>query len=256
MSLLDQLQTGIVDRPRRCMIYGTHGIGKSTFAANSINPVFIQTEDGLDHIDTSKFPLCVEYEVFVDYLKTIYTDKHEYKTLCIDSIDWLEKLIWEKVCDEKNVSNIDEIGYAKGYSYAMNHWQDILDALNALRNERKMNIVLVAHSKVEKFENPMDASYDRYSPRLHKHAAALIQEWCDEVLFCNYEIAVKTEDKGFNQKTKKAVGQGERVVYTEERPAYLAKNRLGLPHKMALDFSEYASYFLKDSTKQNKKSTK
>jgi len=48
--------------------------------------------------------------------------------------------------------------------------------------------VPIAHARIERFENPETDAYDRYSPRLNKHASALIQEWCDEVLFATYKV--------------------------------------------------------------------
>ena len=49
------------------------------------------------------------------------------------------------------------------------------------------------------------------------------------VLFCNYKTHTRKADVGFDKKVVRGVGSGERVVFTEERPAYLAKNRWGLP---------------------------
>ena len=48
------------------------------------------------------------------------------------------------------------------------------------------------------------------------------------VLFCNYRTRIHSAEVGFNKEIKRGEGSGERVIYTEERPAYLAKNRWGL----------------------------
>ena len=61
MTLLDQVQKGKQRRPRRAMLYGTHGVGKSTFGSMADRPIFIATEDGLGEIDCDKFPLAVKY---------------------------------------------------------------------------------------------------------------------------------------------------------------------------------------------------
>ena len=44
------------------MLYGTHGIGKSTFASCAPKPIFLQTEDGLGEIDCDKFPLTTTFD--------------------------------------------------------------------------------------------------------------------------------------------------------------------------------------------------
>jgi hypothetical protein len=54
-------------------------------------------------------------------------------------------------------------------------------------------------------------------------------EWCDVLGFANHSIATKTTDAGFNKKIIRGIGTGERVLYLEERPGFLAKNRYGLP---------------------------
>jgi hypothetical protein len=64
----------------------------------------------------------------------------------------------------------------------LDQWRKFLEGLAALRRDKGFAVVLIAHAKIEKFENPETESYDRYVPRLHKLASALIQEWCDEVL--------------------------------------------------------------------------
>ena len=57
MTLLQTIQRGKQPLPPRLVLYGTEGIGKSTFGSQCPAPVFIQTEDGLAEIDCDKFPL-------------------------------------------------------------------------------------------------------------------------------------------------------------------------------------------------------
>lgn len=242
MSQLSRIQSGYQPAPRRVMLYGTHGIGKSTFAAGSERPIFIQTEDGLNEIDCDKFPLATDYAEVVAMLGDLYNQEHPYRTVVIDSLDWLERLIHAEVCRKRNVESIEDIGYGKGYVFALTQWREILEGLEALRNERGMTVILLAHAKIEKFENPETDSYDRYAPRLHKLASAVVQEWCDEVLFANYKVLTKQTDEGFNRKRTQTVGEAERVVRTTERPAHLAKNRLNLPEELPLDFGTYAQF--------------
>jgi hypothetical protein len=224
------------------MLYGTHGIGKSTWGAMAPDPIFIQTEDGLAEVDCAKFPLATSYADVMSQLAELYTEPHEFRTVVLDSADWLEKLIWAEVCRKRNVESIEDIGYAKGYTFALTQWREVLAGLDALRNDRGMTIVLLAHSRIEKFENPETDSYDRYVPQLHKLASAVLQEWCDEVLFASYKVFTKQTDEGFNRKRNQGLGTGERVVRTTERPAHMAKNRLNLPEELPLDFYAYAQF--------------
>jgi hypothetical protein len=242
MSTLASILTGAKPGPRRMLVYGTAGIGKSTFATCAPSPIVLQTEDGLNEIDTHKFPVATSFDEVMSNLGALYQEDHGYRTVVIDSLDWLERLIWAKVCAIRQVASIEDIGYGKGYTFSLTHWRDVLDGLTALRDRKGMTVILIAHAKIERFENPETESYDRYVPRLHKTAAALVAEWCDEVLFAGYRVFTKATDEGFNQKRVQGLGSGERVLKTSERPAHLAKNRLNLPDELPLAWSEFAKF--------------
>lgn len=250
MKLLEQVMTGRTPAPRRLMLYGTHGVGKSQFASRSPAPIFIQTEDGLGEIDCDRFPLTTSFEQAMQALSELYTDKHEFRTVVVDSLDWLERLIWLEVCRKRNVENIEEIGYGKGYVFALTQWREFLEGLSALRNDRGMMVVLIAHARIERFENPETESYDRYCPRLHRLASQVIQEWCDEVLFATFKVYTKQTDEGFDRKRTQGVGTGERVIRTVERPAHVAKNRLNLPDELPLAWNAYAQYLTNGAAPQ------
>jgi hypothetical protein len=242
MKLLEQVTTGRSPAPRRVMLYGTPAIGKSTWASMSDKPIFIQTEDGLGDIDCAKFPLATTFDQAMKALSELYSEKHTFRTVVVDSLDWLERMIWAEVCRKRNVESIEDIGYAKGYVFALTEWREFLDGLTALRSEKGMTAIFIAHARIERFENPETESYDRYVPRLHRFAAAVIQEWCDEVLFATYKVFTKQTDEGFDRKRTQALGTGERVIRTVERPAHVAKNRLDLPDELPLDWNAYAQY--------------
>lgn len=252
MGLLDEIQSGTKNLPRRVMVYGVAGVGKSTFGAMAPAPIFIQTEDGLGDIDCKSFPLSSNFDNVMTAMGALYTDKHNFKTVVIDSLDWLEKLIWAEVCKKKTVDSIEEIGYAKGYKFALDYWNLFLKGLDSLRNERGMTIILLAHSQIEKFEDPESESYDRYTPQLHKLASATVREWCDEVLFANYPLVIKTTEEGFNKKRARAISTGTRELKTQSRPAHVAKNRLNMPLIIPLDWREFEQYINPKTEKGDK----
>lgn len=242
MGILDQVHKGRKQAPRRVLLYGVEGIGKTTFAAMAPDAIFLPTEEGQGDIDCESLPLATTYEQAVAALSALYTEDHKYRTVVVDSLDWLEQLIWHKVCQAKGVQNIADIGYAKGYDLAITFWRDFLAGLSALRQDRGMMIVLIAHAKIERFEDPETQPYDRYMPRLHKRAAAMVQEWCDEVLFATYKVYTKSVEEGYGRTTTTGIGTGVRVLKTTERPANMAKNRLGLPDEMPFAWAEYAKF--------------
>ena len=138
MSMLEKVQHGRTPKPPRVLCYGVEGIGKSSFGAQAPNPIFIQTEDGLDELDCDKFPLAQSYDEVAAALTDLCNQPHDYETVVIDSLDWLERLIWDKLCSQHGVSSIEKVdgGYARGYMHALTYWREIIDHLNILRNQR------------------------------------------------------------------------------------------------------------------------
>ena len=233
--------TGIQPEPFRLLLHGVEGIGKSTFAAQAPDPIFIQTEDGLGQIDVPKFPLAESFDTVLENLNALLSEKHDYQTVVIDSIDWLEKLAVHKVLEGfKGKTSLAEIDYGRGYAMLIPLFETIIGLLNRLRRERRMNIVLIAHSKLEKVEDPSGSSYDQYAPRLDKRVNGMTREWSDLICFATHSI-VKTEEKeGFGKRTvAKSVKDkdgNDRVLILESTPAIVAKSRYaGLSAKMPLD---------------------
>lgn len=223
--------------PPRILIHGVAGVGKSTFASGAYNPAFICTEDGLGALQVNHFPLAKTYGEVAEALDALRNDEHDLGTAVIDSVDWLEPLIWAETCRINKWENIEQPGYGKGYAAALDIWRDYIDRLNELRDKRGMAIIQIAHTDIKRFDSPEHEPYDRYQIKLQTRAAALLQEHSDIVLFANYRVSVVKSEVGFNKKIARALGSGERVMHTAERPAFLAKNRYGLPDTLPLSWS-------------------
>jgi hypothetical protein len=229
MSLLKTIQTGKLHAPPRLMIYGTEGIGKSTFGASAPNAIFIPTEDGLDHIDCSKFPLCRTFTDVMNDLEALQNEQHDFQTIVIDSIDWLERLIWDYVCQQYRVDNIERVdgGFGKGYTIVLTYWRKFIDALRQLRDSKKMIVVLLAHTQVRTHTDPESSAFDTFLPKLHKNASAMLCEWCDAILMATREYGA----------AKGAKSGGERILRCERSAACSAKNRFGLPEILPMDWN-------------------
>lgn len=218
-------------RPPRICIYGVQGIGKSSLASYFPKPIFLNLEDGLDGIDCESFPVSRNLGDIIGTLKLLETEKHSYKTLIVDSIDWCEKVLHEHVAALNNVRDVGEISFGKGYAQSLALWCDLLRLFDALR-DRGMIIILVAHSKITRFEDPMQSSYDRFCLDLRDKVASMISEWCDAIFFMNYKVYTRKVGEAFGQEIVKATGVGERVLHTQERPSFVAKNRYQLPEEI------------------------
>src|SRR5262245_6946413 len=98
-----------------------------------------------------------------------------------------------------------------------------------------MHVRLIGHAQIKSFQDPeLPTAYDRYQLKINDKAAALVREAADAVLFARFETElVKT-----NGKTR-AYGEGNRIMYTESRPGWDAKNRFQLPFVMPLDWKTF-----------------
>ena len=225
-----------INKPPRIVLFGPHGIGKSTFAAECPAPIFIQTESGLDALQVQAFELAKSWNDVLSGLLWLCNEPHEFKTVVIDSLDWAEKLLFEHVAEKNNVSGIEKIPFGRGYAEAETHWKQALDVMNRLNEEKKMLVVLLAHSQVKKFEDPERENYDRWELDLQKKSAALVSEWCDILAFASLNTVTRAKDGGFGKTIVKAQSNGERIVYLEGRPSHDAKNRYGLPSELPLSW--------------------
>jgi hypothetical protein len=235
---LDSIKRSTGIKAPRVMIYGPHGLGKTTFGAGAPNPIMILTEDGLGRLEVDHFPLATSYQDVIDAIGTLYNEEHNFSTVVIDSLDWLDNLIWQDI----HAKHDDKaLAYGKGAVIAADYWRQILDGLSALRDDKGMAVVMIAHTEIKRFDSPETEPYDRYRPKLQDRSSALIQEWCDGVFFCNYRVVTKETEVGFNKEVRRGITTGERLMYTTEKPAYLAKNRYGLPDQLPLSWDAFAT---------------
>jgi hypothetical protein len=237
---LASIQKGITANPPVITIHSDEGLGKSTFAANAPAPIFIPTENSLGNLDVPRFPLSSSYEDVMERITVLLQENHSYKCAIFDTLDWFEPMVWnytmrQNPTTEKGlaVKNIEGYGYGKGYKLALEYWSDFISYTDRLRFEKDMMVIYIVHSSVRKVTPPDMDSYDCYMPKLQDadktSAKDKIMEHSDIVLFANWRTALTDEKLGFGASRNRAVGSGERVVYTEARPAYSAKNRYSLP---------------------------
>lgn len=237
-----QITKGKRARAQKVVVYGPEGIGKSTFASQFPEAVFIDTEGSTDNMDVSRLDKPSSYTMLKNEIAWVKANPTCCKTLIIDTIDWAESLIVDDICALHQKKGIEDFGYGNGYVYVKEELGRFLNSLSELV-DLGINIVLTAHAQIRKFEQPDEmGSYDRWELKLGKktssQTAPLVKEWADMVLFANYKTIVMTTDN----KKKKATG-GQRVLYTQHHPAWDAKNRHNLPEEMPFDYAGIAHIF-------------
>lgn len=241
------IKKGKIARAQKTVIYGAEGIGKSTLASHFPDPLFIDTEGGTAHIDVARVdPAPKTWEELLATVKEVIADPSVCKTLVIDTMDWAEKLTIEYILRSRGLKSIEDAGYGKGYTYIGEEMGKLLDLLNQVK-DAGIHIVILAHAKMRKFEQPDEVgAYDRWEMKLSKQSAPLVKEWSDHLFFCNYKTLVVEMDNG----AKKAQG-GKRVIYTTHRPVWDAKTRADLPECIDMDY-KYISAIYSDNVPRAK----
>lgn len=256
---LSTLKRTTMDKPPRVLIYGPPGQGKTSLAAEFPNPVILDVEQGVPTgVEIATFGDIETYGQVLEALIALFNGEHDLKTLIIDSLDRLEPLIWAAACKDNDWANIEDAGFGKGYLVVDDYWRKIFASCNALRAKRGMNIIYIAHSVVDKFDDPSAGQYSRYAIRLHKRAKGLIEDEVDAIFFVNQDVNITEEEAGFNKKIKRAGGGGFRWIFCEQSPSFTAKNRYQMPAKIKYDkgtgYRQLAPFFPKPAItgKQNK----
>lgn len=234
-----QITTGKQVQPVKGIVYGVEGIGKTTWAAKWPKPLFIDVENGSWQLDVSR----VVPETFAEFknvINQIAEDNQGFQTLVIDSADWLETMMIKHICMEAGINSIEkyEKGYGKGWNKLAEDWAHLLDQLDRIRLKKRMNILLVAHSRIKRYEPADDSGHDRYTLTLAEKSADVVKKWSDLTLFVKYDTFTIEE----NGKVK-VKGGDKRVMYSKFHPCWDAKNRYGLPDKMPFGFEPIAGLF-------------
>lgn len=238
------------NKPPVVMIYGREGTGKSTLGARAPNPIFVSPEGGSDRLSTAEgnpvdeMPNVSNWQSARGAIKSILKEDHSFKTLVLDSADWLEKLCHAEIIGNsgKSITTVNG-GYGAGYRQAEQMHREIIADLSEIREKRNMNIVICAHAHVKQAKDPeMLHDYDTYEIKCHEFVSALWREWVEGLFFVRFETFTKVSD---DTEKARALGTDKRILYTVQRPSFQAKNRFNMPPDMefTLDFwNEFMKY--------------
>ena len=232
--ILMQITRGKIPCAKKTVIYGPEGIGKSTFASMFPGVIFIDTEGSTKDMDVARLPFPSSWDMVMEEVRYAIANPYICQTLAVDTADWAEQLCMGHICNRYQKAGIEDFGYGKGYTFVQEEFGRFLNLLEELV-EKGVNIVLNAHARMRKFEQPDEmGAYDRWEMKLSKQVSPMVKEWADMVLFANYKTHVVKVD-GRN----KAQG-GARVMYTAHHSCWDAKNRYGLPEELPFEYGAVA----------------
>lgn len=226
----------------KVFVHGPAGWGKTSKLAYAPSPLILMAKGdrGYDTLLSSGRAPRVPAEVVESFddanawIDSLIADQQGVKTLGLDGAGYYERMCHEKVCREKfggDWSGSGFLSYHKGYDVAVTEWLGFLSRLEAL-STKGVEIWMLGHSRVKEFHNPLAADYDRYEPDMHHKTWAPTERWADAVLFATFYTVVdltrQERGKAIAEQHGKGIGGQQRVVYTENCDAYVAKNRYGM----------------------------
>jgi hypothetical protein len=180
----------------------------------------------------------------MDALVTLQTQPHQFKTIVLDSGDWMESLIHKKICSDDNVKSIALAGggYGNGYNLAMGLWEKVITSLDDLNMRLGMIVIVICHSAVVSIKSPDTEAYDISTLKLHQPkkgggAGDLLAEWADVIGYARQPVFVKEAKDGSNKVI--GMGTGNELVLANS-PACLSGNRYSLPDSIPLNWSAFS----------------
>ena len=231
-----KITKGKQQRAQRVVLYGVESVGKSTFAAQFPNPLFLDIEQGTSHLDVDRCDIGSWKQLTDSLTEAKATD---YQTIVIDSADWAERLCVEDLLATSKKTSIEDFGFGKGWVMVAERMSRMLASIDTLIDAGK-NVVLIAHSKIVRFEAPDAlAAYDRYELKLSKQSSPLLKEFADELWFLRFKTKVSTSETGKG----KGIGGKERILLTTHSAAYDAKTRSGLAEELPLEWASVSHLF-------------
>lgn len=235
MKIIDETQES---RPNGVVgvIYGPEGIGKTSLAAALDKPLFFDAEKGAHGIKVARIDEVLSFSSLMNVMQELINAHGDYRTFVLDTADAVEVKMLADLCAEKKIDSIEDIPYGKGYTMHAERFAQLLEKARAVA-ESGMNVVIVAHAEIRKFELPDErGSYDRWTLKLSKQTAPKLKECADFIVFINYKTNIVAADKKAGETKSHATG-GRRWCYTSHTTAFDAKCRcfLDLPEECSLD---------------------
>ena len=226
-------------RPPRIVLNAVEGWGKTSTVAHAPDAGIIMCDAetgystllGAGRVPAIATAHATTWQELLDIIAGLKADPGGIKVLGIDALSGAERLCYQCVCDRDFKSDWTSFyAYAKGPDLAVNEWMMMLAGLDALR-QHGIAIMILSHAQVRPYANPTGTDFDRYTTDTNRKTWSATTKWADAVLFGEFYTVVE-EKKG---KRPKGTGGTERILHTERRDAYDAKNRYGMPEVIDIE---------------------
>ena len=220
------------------LLYGSEGIGKTSFALQFEKPLKCLSlrESGFDDLeDVGEVPEeCVN--INVDSHKTLFKELRslqDFATVVIDSTSGLQRIVFQHIIDTCYNGATDKFNayYTGPRQDGPIFMGEVCQQFDLIR-AKGCNVIVLGHRRVQDMKNPMGADYNSNVLQMDESAREVMVNWAQATIFMTLDISITTTTKTNKERqvtAGKASDVDNRVMYTQMSPAYQAKNRLHLP---------------------------
>jgi hypothetical protein len=225
--------------PMMATIYGGPKTGKSELEGSFLGLVIMAWESPGPTLEGRKdivmTPLIKTFEDGMGFLRFLYKEPHDFKTLGIDTITRMSKVFETEIIanDPKKPKGMGDAqgGYGKSYGVLSEMHGKIVQACEALRRDRGMNIVFVAHSDVGKFSPPDGETYNVYELDMHEDSASHYLNNSDIIGFLDQKTLTREGDDG----KVKVASTDQRILKVKSSAAHVSGNRYGITEDLIVE---------------------
>lgn len=210
------------------LLYGPSKIGKSTFASQAPDAIFLATEPGLNALEVYQQPIR-NWGEFLEICAELAKGEHPFKTVVIDTIDILYRLCADHICQKRGLEHESDGSHGKIYGLIKNEICRVLTKLAHL----PYGLILISHSQDRDLET-RTGTVTRTVPTLSESFRQIVIGLVDLILYCDVQV----------EQAEDGTRKHRRVVRTKPSPNYDAGDRFGcLPEVMDLNFQAFAKAF-------------
>jgi AAA domain len=164
------------------LITGSPGVGKSTFASQLGDNVYIlDFEYGYKHLSVFKSDI-TSWNDFENAVTAFHTDKHNFKHVVIDVVDTLHQFAENEICKRNKVEAINLIPFGAGYKATKRLMMDEFRRINNLG----IGITFVTHEKTKE-HNEGSITYNAKWTSLSDSVEDMIFGMCDIAFYCDID---------------------------------------------------------------------
>ena len=141
MALKKVKRKVISDNPKTMLLYGAPKVGKTTMLSKLDDCLIIDTEQGANMVE-GYIESVNNRDELIAILKEA-KEGHDYKYVAIDTIDKVADWADKSVCQEENVSAVQDLAFGKGFAMSRDK---VLNTIKILR-QIFPHVILIGHRK-------------------------------------------------------------------------------------------------------------